>query len=392
MKVPSMHPFPARMAPEIALNSLVDLRQEDGRVADCCVLDPMCGSGTAVSAAASLGCHAIGRDIDPLAVLISKVATTHITDCDFVLKSAESIVSRAEKYSDSAPIWDDDETLRFVSYWFGERQRAQLASLSRQLSSFEEGPTRDVLYLALSRIIDTKTPKASLASDTSHSRPHKTINKSDYDVYSGFIKAVRQLIRRLEKNPNTGCADVKIGDARELDLGDSSVDLIITSPPYLNAIDYMRGHKLSLVWMGYTIPELRHIRSESIGANRKPTEEVDSYVGKMIEYVQNAAIDCEALPKGVIARYAQDLLLTSLEMHRVLKRGSKAVLVVGNSTIRGNYIENDVLTRMSCEQAGFSIVDRIEREIPESSRYLPLKGDSLGKRMRAEVVLTVEKG
>ena len=392
MKVQSMHPFPARMAPEIALNSLLNLRQEDGEGTDCCVLDPMCGSGTAVSAAASLGCHAIGRDIDPLAVLISKVATAQVADCDSVLQAAESIVSRAKRNDDSTPIWADDETENFVSYWFGERQRAQLTSLSRQLSDLEEGPTKDVLYLALSRIIDTKTPKASLASDTSHSRPHRTIDKSDYDVFTGFIKAVKQLIRRLEKNRSAGRADVKIGDARELDLEDSSVDLIITSPPYLNAIDYMRGHKLSLVWMGYTISELRHIRSESIGANRKPTREVDSYVNEMIGYVQSVATDCEALPKGVIERYAQDLLLISMEMYRVLRKGSKAVLVVGNSTIRGNYIENDVLTRMSCERAGFSFVDRIEREIPESSRYLPLKGDSLGKRMRAEVILTVKKG
>jgi DNA modification methylase len=48
----------------------------------------------------------------------------------------------------------------------------------------------------------------------------------------------------------------------------NSVDAVLTSPPYLNAIDYMRGHRMSLVWLGHSLTELRHIRSNSIGAER----------------------------------------------------------------------------------------------------------------------------
>ncbi len=44
--------------------------------------------------------------------------------------------------------------------------------------------------------------------------------------------------------------------------------MIITSPPYLNAIDYLRGHKLSLVWMGQSIARVRNIRSTNIGTEK----------------------------------------------------------------------------------------------------------------------------
>ena len=62
----SVHPFPARMAPEVALNAVT------GSGETLRVLDPMVGSGTVLAVAQASGHHSIGIDIDPLAVLISR--------------------------------------------------------------------------------------------------------------------------------------------------------------------------------------------------------------------------------------------------------------------------------------------------------------------------------
>ena len=62
----SVHPFPARMAPGIALD-VVEKCEEPLRI-----LDPMSGSGTVLAVAQTVKHHAIGIDTDPLAVLISK--------------------------------------------------------------------------------------------------------------------------------------------------------------------------------------------------------------------------------------------------------------------------------------------------------------------------------
>ena len=67
-----VHPFPARMAPDIALEVVAEAKKP------LRVLDPMMGSGTVLALARSHGHHALGLDIDPLAVLISKVWTTAI--------------------------------------------------------------------------------------------------------------------------------------------------------------------------------------------------------------------------------------------------------------------------------------------------------------------------
>src|SRR5437870_2681800 len=83
-----VHPFPARMAPGIALDVLAKVKRP------LRVLDPMMGSGTVLAVARSKGHRAIGVDIDPLAVLISRVWTTAI-DVEHVRVKAIDVLGRS---------------------------------------------------------------------------------------------------------------------------------------------------------------------------------------------------------------------------------------------------------------------------------------------------------
>lgn len=385
----TIHPFPARMAPEIAIDRL-------GCTADekLVVLDPMCGSGTVLAAAATRGHSARGFDVDPLAVLMSSVAT-HAVDTEEVVAEADRVCALARESSEDTPRWDDLETQKFAEYWFAAPQRRQLNRLSRELDKVDDDAVRRALQVSLSRTIITKAPKASLAADTSHSRPHRVATESSYDVYRGFESSVASLKKLLDERSIVGSVEVRRGDARALDLSDSSVDLVITSPPYLNAIDYLRGHKMSLIWFGHTIPELRKIRSNSIGAERALDGNALEQVEDMVQYVKDSVDVPDQLPIATITRYAHDLTLFSRELNRVCKPGSQVVTVIGNSTLRGNYIQNDVLVRKAYEYSGFHFATRAERELPENRRYLPVRTvnleSSMVKRMRTEVVLTVKK-
>ncbi|MFC4157517.1 hypothetical protein ACFOX2_11545 [Corynebacterium marambiense] len=189
------------------------------------------------------------------------------------------------------------------------------------MDEVRDDAVRQALQVALSRVIVTKAPKASLAADTSHSRPHRVATESSYDVYRGFEGSVASLTKLLDQRSMVGQVKVNRGDARALDLPDASVDLVITSPPYLNAIDYMRGHKMSLIWFGHTIPELRKIRSNSIGADRALDGEALKQVDDMVSFIEDSANDATKLPLATIVRYAHDLTLFSRELHRVCRQG-----------------------------------------------------------------------
>ncbi|MGH3085711.1 MAG: hypothetical protein ACRDSJ_00150 [Rubrobacteraceae bacterium] len=357
------------------------------------ILDPMAGSGTVLRAAAEQGHEGLGFDLDPLAVLMAKVWTTHLNPeklCD----EARQVAVRAQDMGseDVALPWMDEETSEFVEYWFGTRQRSDLRKLAHVLQE-AEGPTGDALRIALSRTIITKDRGASLARDVSHSRPHRVRDDNDFEVFDEFLRSASRLARLMGGQQLPGAVQMYRGDARKLtEVNTAFADAVITSPPYLNAIDYMRGHRMSLVWLGYRIGDLRAIRSDSIGSERAPHPEADL---TLAELLASSLGSLDSLPRNVrrmIDRYVLDLIGTISELHRVLRPGGKAILVIGNSTLRGVFVRNAKAVAAIAERVGFELVRETERELPPSRRYLPPpkgSGDSFfEKRMRTETVLT----
>ena len=387
----SLHPFPARMAPEIAFQALSSLPKGS------LVLDPMCGSGTVLQQALCHGHRAVGFDTDPLAVLISRVASQSIST-DELLTSANKIADRAASMLEQslALSWidNDNETQEFISFWFGEDQRQALRVLAH-LVARRRGLLRDALRLAISKIIITKEPCASLARDTSHSRPHRVMMTSNYDVVEGFRSAAVQMARQLERNQPDGSVVVKRQDARRLSSSlKNQADIVVTSPPYGNAIDYLRGHRLSLVWLGHTIPQLRAMRRKSVGSesglDTRSTIDLEELA------LQLGPIDSlEPSIRRRLHRFAKDMRSVLKQIQRSLRPEGHAVMVIGNSMIRGMFVNNTRLIVATAKQVGLKEVSRYSREIPANHRYLPPPkpegNQPLGKRIREEVVLTLEK-
>jgi DNA modification methylase len=389
-----IHPFPARMAPELAIAELTRLKPNS------IVLDPMSGSGTVVRHASELGLRAFGYDLDPLAVLMSRAWTTRV-DSAHVEKMARKLVAVAKtsKLSDISLPWidNDKETKKFVSYWFGRKQRNELSRLAFAFRKFDKRSKGkkdiaavDVLKVAFSRIIITKEQGASLARDASHSRPHRVATRSKFEVIPAFEKSVAYVCRLLIASPPKGRTKVRLGDARSLRLPARSVDAVITSPPYLNAIDYMRGHRLTLVWLGFRFSELRTVRSDSIGAERAPDEKGEQSIQEIISAMGKIK-QMAPRHRAMIDRYAQDVWGLMNEIARVLKPGGRAVLVVGNSCLKGTFVRNSEAILCAGKKAGLRIKKKVKRNLPERSRYLPLSGGTLSMRMRTETVLTFTK-
>ena len=384
MTLSPIHPFPARMAPDLARHSFKAV-PEGGRV-----FDPMCGSGTVARAAVEAGLQCVGGDIDPLAVLMACVWITPL-DAREICDEAENLV-RAAKALPAGAVerTTDPETERFISFWFAKQQEADLARLATVLRRQDE-PMKGALTVALSRIIISKKKMASLARDTSHSRPHKVAHSNDFDVCAGFLRSARQVAARLKPHLIQGQADIRCMDARTLEtLEAESFDLALTSPPYLNAIDYLRGHRLALVWLGYDMGLLREIRSTSTGAERTmPEAKAPLGLSRFVIEGDGATIDSRHW--GWIRRYASDMDAVLHQLASVVKRNGQVVLVLGNSFLRGAIIDNAELIRTLADRIGFHLQGRYGREIPARRRYLPPPGNGQGAldfRMRTETVLT----
>jgi hypothetical protein len=386
----TVHPFPARMAPEIAFQECSGL--SEGSI----VVDPMVGSGTTVHAAARAGCRAIGADVDPLAVLMTRVRTTPI-DSEALIAVGTETVQKAKSYRLSREIRAidaDPETRRFVDYWFAGSQQYDLRALAILIEGVPNQTIRSALWVAFSRLIVTKDKGASLGRDVSHSRPHKVRETNDFNVLRQFEIAIKRLASVLTCAELPGHTTAIRGDARFLSLGDGGVDMVITSPPYLNAIDYLRGHRLSLVWLGFTVAHIRRIRGESVGAERGLNATITPILTEMRSALGGFS-GLESRYKRIVDRYMVDLVHLYREQARVLRRGGTAVTVIGNSAVRGNFLQNDAAATAAAEFNGLRLNHRYERPLPTDRRYLPPPqlpgGAALQKRMRTETVLKFTK-
>lgn len=372
------------MAPDICREVLTTLPQRSR------ILDPMCGSGTVLRNAVELGHDAVGLDLDPLSVLLSQAWTTAIPT-HRLIQDASAVSRRAATLAerDVTMPWRRQETQDFAEYWFADRQRDELARLATVLRR-SRLRTLPFMWVCLSRLIVTKDRGASLARDVSHSRPHKVAEANDFDCFDQFVGAARIVASRLQPARIQGQAVVVRGDVRKSDsmeLGKFST--VITSPPYLNAIDYLRGHRLSLIWLGHEVDDLREVRSEEIGAERG-SRRGPFDVRRFISIEEGTKLPSRYV--GWINRYATDILRTTKSLARVIKPGGTVVLVVGNSLIRGARVDNAGVTIECARTAGLELVNSKQRTIPARRRYLPLpvNGTALSKRIREETILTFQ--
>jgi len=128
------------------------------------------------------------------------------------------------------------------------------------------------------------------------------------------------------------------GDARCVPLDNETIDLIITSPPYINVFNYHQNYRKALEFVG--LAPLNAAPSE-IGANRK-------HRGNRL---------------WTVIQYCLDMREALIEAHRVLRPASKMVMVVGReSTVLGHRFENGkALYCIAIGSAGFSLLRRHER-------------------------------
>jgi DNA modification methylase len=391
------HAFAAKFPPQLP-RLFIEALTEPGET----VLDPMAGSGTTLVEAALLGRRGLGVDLDPLAALITQAKVLPIS-----AEEAASLVSRIEADARQRLSALDEaawgrwlrsrhpKTAAFIDYWFDSRTARELQSLAAALRDGSPGLLAPLLQTLFSSVIVTKSGGVSRARDLAHSRPHRVSGKQYRDAIKLFSEKASKAIASLAAvREASGTARALAGDARHLPLPDESIDLIVTSPPYANAIDYVRAHKFSLVWLGREIPELTEQRRRYIGAESRLESQEDLPAGTARAVVSLVEKQDRSRAR-VIRRYFVEMRQALSEMQRVLKPGRAAVVVVGASTVRGVTIPTPFALAELAETAGFKLVSLRDRPIDRDRRLLPTSRNSSGTgieaRMHTEQVICLLK-
>src|SRR6266581_100504 len=393
----SFHPFPARMPVPLAeylLSSLVPAQAK--------VLDPMAGSGSTLVAARKLGHSGHGVDIDPLAVLMSRSATASyerdVLDRlgNRALKRAKHINNDLGRSSVATMLGSSEEERKFFAYWFPHKSQRQLFCLRQAIRKESRPELRNVAWAAFSSLIIAKATSVSYAIDIPRSRPHKDEDREIEAPFEMWEQRFSQLVSRLpflDKEPKAAAPSIRRGDARRLPQADNSLDVVLTSPPYLNAVDYLRGHKFSLVWMGHALSALRKKRGRMIGSERgmwKPNG-----LPLSVEETLSECFDKER-DRAVTRRYLSDLRYSRLEMKRVVRPGGLIAVVLGPSIVDRDEPDSIGIARVMAKSAELHFVASVLRPLNKARRSLPppdsvAKKSELALRMSSEAIVVLRK-
>jgi DNA modification methylase len=361
------HKYPAKFIPQIPQWALQKYAQPNS---EQIILDPFCGSGTTLVESTLSGIQSYGIDIDTLSVLISKVKTTKVN----VLKLNEITTWLLEniKKQKNATFFPDCKTLE---HWFTTDAIEKLSKIRYIIDNiFSEFGTEkeikdiyDLLIICFSSIIRrvSNADNESQKTYVSHTKI-----KQPEEVNILFAKQLKYFVERITNFSNTNNLKTPIllnnSSATSITklLNGTQIDLAITSPPYIKAIDYIYNQMVELFWIG----DLFQMQTQTLQNNKKvryignkqiPKQEFVNYsplntktgidlLDGALQQVYETDIKNGHKHSYVTYKYFAEMEQHFAEISNCLKQNAHYIMIVGDSTVSDIYFNTaDILTEIA---------------------------------------------
>ena len=299
------------------------------------VVDMFCGSGTVPLEAARLKRRVFASDTSIYAITLTKGKLHAPERIDVALETLDKVLKQVK----SLPLPDLRGVPQWVRAFFHPRTLKEALRLTRVL-------IRERHYFLLGSmlgILHHQRP-GFLSYPSSHLVPYLRSNRFPRSAYPELyeyrrieprLKAkVERALKRTSEIPFSTLVDgVRLSSAQSVNLPEG-IDCVITSPPYMNALDYRRDNRLRLWFLG-----------ESCG------KQAD-----------------RAFATFPAFKRLMDALASQLE--KKVRRGGYCIFVVGEHAFRGvNSFPSEVLAQSFLTRASaFRLCDVIADTIPDVRR------------------------
>ena len=354
--------FPAKFHPPVA-RCLIDRYSATNDL----ILDPFCGAGTLLVEALTTGRPAIGMDIDPVAVFVSRVKTKPI-DPLLLTSEYQRLRSRLSQLRRSSLEYDElmcndlapDALETFaernllpgipnIHHWFRVYVMIDLAQIKAAITDLDAKPAvRDFFlacFLSIIRNASNADPVPVSGLEVTAHMKRREARGRRIDPFALYERRVtRELLgmKQLWEHAQRVSIRVCRADAASFSnrLRSRQADVVITSPPYNTAVDYYRRHTLEMYWLGAVdTPEQRIALAQNyIGrvqvrvANRRLR---DKFTSNHIEGLIRHARSLGPARERAVVHYCASMKRALIQVSRALKPKGKAVFVVGNSKWNG---------------------------------------------------------
>jgi hypothetical protein len=376
------HLYPARMHPEIAKRLITKYASDTKKV----VFDPFMGSGGVLVEALLNGNNAIGIDVNPFAVLLSKVKTTPI-EADKLQKTYEKVISKSQSDYENKVRYNnapESKSLK-LDFWYKKDILEKLQILKNHIFALKDEDTKDFFKICFS-LTSRKASNQRNSIYKIYRMSSDDLDTFEPDVFTIFTDTCTRNIQGMKNFVSlvsNARAFPMLGDTRNIEesfgkipkgvLENNKAHLVVTSPPYgdhTTTVAYGQFSKHLGLWLELPEEKLLSVDSTGLGGRKKEFTNLGSpLLEKILDEVhkndkmitKKTNNPCRA--EDVFA-FFHDLDSCLEQISQSLKEGkSHCCFVVANRTVRRVKIPTDEIIVQLSKKHGLKYKETIYRTI-----------------------------
>lgn len=403
------HKYPAKFIPQIPRWAISKyLKSGTNKF----ILDPFCGSGTTLVEGLLAGHNVIGIDIDPLSILISKVKTTPLKK-SVLLDVYEWVINKINSIGSE----DFKPECLNIRHWFTEETIDKLSQIRTILQKIsiefknEDGidDIQDFFFIAFSSIIRRVSNADNESQKTYVSHTKIKVPEEPMELFVNQLNLYKERILKFSENINSDLTRKLFCENSSKSLnniwGNVDIDIAITSPPYIKAIDYIYNQMAELFWIGdlfdlQTQDKQNKHKKKYVGSKHFHKKDYENF--SPFESLTNIPELDKKLQEVFITdkknghkhsflthKYFNDMEKHFHEMSNLLKRNKHYIMVIGDSTVSDVFINTaDFITKIA-NRNGFCLINRWAYKI--KNRYMRFDRKGRGGIIKLDWVLDFVK-
>ncbi|MFI9574591.1 hypothetical protein ACIG5D_24435 [Microbispora rosea] len=360
----------------------------DANAESAVVLDPWNGSGTTTLAAGASGLRSIGVDLNPVANIVARLRIQVGRDS---CRCAPPPIAGAASMALKDPL----------QAWFSRNAAIRLRQWALMLDKMPKAQSTLGL-VSLFRVTRQLTSKFGSRNPTwvKRASSEDDLIDIDHDQLDELIyKDQLGILERLGRESSMMAPSlIMTGSSRRLPLANKSVDLIVTSPPYLTRIDYAVAYSRELAILGIDIAEDRALRASLMGTTliRQDCGASDEAYGPLAaDLIRRVAAHDSKASRGYYLKqtrqYLDDLAASLDEITRVSKDDAVINLVVQDSYYKDVPVRLAEICREEAIRRGWEFDSWEQFEVNRLLTQVNTRARAYPKGKVAETVMTLRK-
>ncbi len=383
-----IHKYPAKFFPELP-RWLIKRYSNENQI----VLDPFGGSATTSVEALLNKRHSVSVDVDPFARFLAKVKTTKLDNEELEIYS-NLLIKKITEFSRSENLIDYIPDFPYRDNWFKKEIILELAFIKKSIFELNISDELRNFFLATFSSIIRNVSNAD--DNCTRTVIRKKLKKQIYPTLA-LTKFVENLLlykSRIEEFNRYVPENIFVeipedSDARDLKYPDNYFDFAVTSPPYVNAVDYPRTHQLEIYWLGLETGSLTPLKKKHIGTESVTVKFYsDLHLTGISEAdkILTAIYEKDKRRSYIAYKFLSDMEQNIREVNRTLKKGGRYAIVIGNNKIRGYNFESWKYLIEIAERNNFELETYFGSEIIK--HFIKIKRD---ERIDTDWVIVLRK-